>query len=304
VGADALHERLTVPSEIARGARRALRGPRRLGRRAAASLAGFGALTAAGLKPAPRVELNVRIGPHRRFTWVTGNLADFKLVKNTLGGTVNDVVLAAVSGALGGYLRTHDQATGGLALKALVPVSVRARSQRGTLGNRVAAMWVPLPVGVEDPVERLREITRATAATKASGQAIGAQVLTGLAGFAPPTILAQAARLQARQRMFNLVITNVPGPQLPLYLAGRELEAVYPMVPLAENTAVGIAALSYNGTLAFGLTCDYDAITDPDLLAAELRAAIAELVAAARRDAPRSRSGPGDAARRDIRAVT
>jgi hypothetical protein len=116
---------------------------------------------------------------------------------------------------------------------------------------------------------------------KQSGQAVGAQVLTGLSGFAPPTIMAQAARLQARQRLFNLVVTNVPGPQLPLYVLGRELEALYPMVPLAENTALGIAIMSYNGQLNFGLTADYDALSDVETLADELRSSIEELVAAA-----------------------
>jgi diacylglycerol O-acyltransferase / wax synthase len=142
-------------------------------------------------------------------------------------------------------------------------------------------MWAPLPVGVTDPVERLQMISQAMRGIKESGQAVGAQVLTDLSGFAPPTIIAQAARLQARQRLFNLVVTNVPGPQQPLYVLGRELEAVYPMVPLAENTALGIAIMSYNGQLNFGLTADYDALADVETLAEELRSAIEELVAAA-----------------------
>src|SRR5207302_9626181 len=112
--------------------------------------------------------------------------------------------------------------------------------------------------------------------TKDSGQAVGAQGLTGLSGFAPPTIMAQAARLQARQRLFNVVVTNVPGPQLPLYMLGRELEAIYPMVPLAENTALGIAIMSYDGQLNFGLTADYDALADVETLADELRSSIEE----------------------------
>ena len=116
---------------------------------------------------------------------------------------------------------------------------------------------------------------------KESGQAVGAQVLTELSGFAPPTIMAQAARLQARQRLFNLVVTNVPGPQMPLYVLGRELDALYPMVPLAENTALGIAIMSYNGQLNFGLTADYDALSDVETLADELRSSIEELAAAA-----------------------
>ena len=142
-------------------------------------------------------------------------------------------------------------------------------------------MWATLPVGVADPVERLHALSSQMKDVKQSGQAVGAEILTSLSGFAPPTIMAQAARLQARQRLFNLVVTNVPGPQFPLYLLGRELESIYPMVPLAENTALGIAILSYNGQLNFGLVADYDALADVEMLADGLRASIEELAAAA-----------------------
>ena len=280
--ADALIERATAPGEIVRGLRRALRGPRQVADRLATTLVGVGAMTWAGFRAAPPSPFNVQIGPHRRFTWVRGDLDDFKQIKNALGGTVNDVVLAVVAGALGRYMRLHGEPTDEVVLKAMVPVSVRADVERGALGNRVAAMWAPLPVGICDPVARLETISDAMREIKDSGQAVGAQVLTTLTGFAPPTIMAQAARLQARQRLFNLVVTNVPGPQLPLFLLGRELEAVYPMVPLAENTALGIAIMSYNGQLNFGLVADYDAIGDLEVLADELQSAIAELTAAAR----------------------
>jgi WS/DGAT/MGAT family acyltransferase len=220
-----------------------------------------------------------------------------------LGGTVNDVVLTVIAGALGAYMRQHDHPTGGLVLKAMVPVSVRSPAERGALGNRVAAMWAPLPVDIADPVERFEQIAEATAALKESGQAVGAQVLTELAAFAPPTVLAQAMRLQAHQRMFNLVVTNVPGPQYPLYLAGSELLNVYPLVPLAENTALGLAIMSYNGSVSFGLTSDFDALPDLDALAAELRAAVLELVGVAAGD-PRPPVDPAIARRRRIRAIT
>jgi diacylglycerol O-acyltransferase len=280
--ADALIERATVPGEIVRGVRHALRGPRQLAQRAVEALSGLGAMASVGLAPAPPSPFNVRIGPHRRYRWVDADLGEVKLVKNVLGGTVNDVVLAAVAGALGAYMRRHGHDPEGLELRAMVPVSVRADIERGALGNRVAAMWAPLPVGVRDPARRLAIVGESMRELKESGQAVGAQVLTALSGFAPPTIMAQAARLQARQRLFNLVVTNVPGPQLPLYVLGRELLGLYPMVPLAENTALGIAIMSYNGRLGFGLTGDYDSMGDLDVLAGELSAAIAELVAAAR----------------------
>ena len=300
--ADALLERATVPGEIVRGVRSTLRGPRQMADKVGQALVGVGAMAWAGLRPAPRSPFNVRIGPHRRFTWVQGDLAEFKAIKNALGGTVNDVVLAAVAGALGCYMRLHHEPTDDVELRAMVPVSVRADAERGALGNRVAAMWAPLPVGVLDPVARLQAISRAMAGIKDSGQAVGAQVLTGLSGFAPPTIMAQAARLQARQRLFNLVVTNVPGPQMPPYVQGRRLEAIYPMVPLAENTALGIAIMSYNGTINFGLTADFDALADVELLADELRSAIEALAAAARDRTPPE--DPVAARRRGIRAVT
>jgi len=284
--ADALRERATVPQEVVRGVRAALRGPRAMTRRLGRAVGSVGALAWTGLQAAPPSPFNVRIGPHRRFTWVEADLGQFKAIKNALGGTVNDLVLAVVAGALGGYMRLHGHSTEGVELRAMVPVSVRADIERGALGNRVAAMWALLPVGLTDPVERLERVSREMHGVKESGQAVGAEILTRLSGFAPPTIMAQAARLQARQRIFNLVVTNVPGPQFPLYLLGRELESIYPMVPLAENTALGIAILSYNGQVNFGLVADYDALSDVEALADELRAAVHELAAAAGAPAP------------------
>jgi diacylglycerol O-acyltransferase len=277
--ADALLERATVPGEIGRGLRALTRGPRQVLGRTAEQAGAVGALLTGG--GAPSTPLNVKIGPHRRFTWVEAELAQFKAIKNELGGTVNDVVLTVVAVALGRFLRRRGTETEGLELRAMVPVSVRADAERGALGNRVATMWAPLRVGVEDPAECFRIVHEAMGELKSSGQAVGAQVLTQLTGFAPPTIMSQAARLQARQRFFNLVVTNVPGPQTPLYLLGRELRAIYPQVPLAQRQAVGIAIMSYNGRLDFGLLGDYDAMADLEDLAADLEAAIGELSLAA-----------------------
>jgi len=279
--ADALLERATVPGEIARGVRSALRGPRHLAGRISDGLVGVGAMAWAGLNPAPPSPFNVRIGPHRRFTWVRSDLAVFKAIKDATGGTVNDVVLAVVAGALGRYMRLHGHPTDDVVLKAMVPISVRADVDRGALGNRVSAMWAPLPVGMTDPIQRLLRIRHEMHGIKDSGQAVGAQVLTHLSGFAPPTIVAQAARLQARQRFFNVVVTNVPGPQFPLYLLGHQLEAIFPLVPLATNTALGIAIMSYNGQLNFGLSADYDAMPDVETLAEEIESCIEEIAAAA-----------------------
>ncbi len=284
--AEALRERATVPNEMGRGTRALLRAPRKAVGQVREGLASVGATALAGISaPAPPSPFNVDIGPHRRYTWVDAELDRFKAIKNSLGGTLNDVVLASVTLALGRYLRAQGHDTEGLVLKAMVPVSVRADIDRGShppaLGNKVAAMWAPLPVGIENPAECLAQIRDAMEHLKESGQAVGAQVLTNLAGFAPPTILSQAARLQARQRYFNLVVTNVPGPQFPLYLLGRKLRRLYPVVPLARKQALGIAVMSYDGRLGFGLLADYDAVPELEAIAKDLARAIASLSKAA-----------------------
>jgi diacylglycerol O-acyltransferase len=287
--AQALVERATVPAEAARGVRALTRAPRQALGQAGEWLVGVGAMAWAGLNPAPATPFNVAIGPHRRYTWVDAELDRFKAIKNALGGTLNDVVLTAVALALGRFLRRRGEETDGLVLKAMVPVSVRADAERGALGNRVAAMWAPLPVGVQDAEAVLEEISEAMRGLKESGQAVGAQALTSLADFAPPTIMSQAARLQSRQRFFNLVVTNVPGPQITLYLLGRRMRAFYPVVPLAHHQALGIAIMSYDGRLGFGLLADYDALPDLEALATDLEAAIADLSRAAGvRDRPRA----------------
>jgi diacylglycerol O-acyltransferase / wax synthase len=278
---EALLERATLPTEIVRGVRAVFRGPRRVVGRLAEDAAAVGSLASGGLSPAPPSPLNVAISPHRRFDWVQADLDRFKAIKNTLGGTINDVVLSAVSLALGRWLRDRGHPTDGVTLKAMVPVSVRADVERGALGNKVAAMWARLPVWSQDPVETFALVHAEMGQLKESGQAVGATVLTQLSDFAPPTIMSQAARLQSRQRLFNLVVTNVPGPQFPLYLLGRKLQATHPMVPLAQNLALGIAIMSYDGKLNFGLNGDYDALADIAYLAADLRTAIESLGEAA-----------------------
>jgi diacylglycerol O-acyltransferase / wax synthase len=279
--AEALLERATIPAELGRSARALLRGPVRIAEGARDAAVGVGAMAWAGLNPAPSSPYNKSIGPHRRYTWVRTSLNDLKAIKNELGGTVNDVVLSVVAGGLGRHLRRRGRKTDGLELKAMVPVSVRTGDQRGALGNRVAAMMAPLPVWCQEPVARLDIVREELKGLKAGGQAVGAQVLTELTGFAPPTIMDQASRLMARQRYFNLVVTNVPGPQFPLYLLGRRMLDPFPMVPLAKNQALGVALLSYDGRINFGLVGDYDLLWDLDDFAVDLEESLAELAAAA-----------------------
>ena len=285
----ALLERATTPAEVVRGMRALFRAPRKAAGALVDGLESVGALARAGIS-APPSPFNVDISPYRRFTWVQADLGEFKRIKAATGGTVNDVVLAAVAGALGRYLRARGHATSGLELKAMVPISVRTTDEHGDLGNRVSAMYALLPVGIEDPAERLRTVSESMGDLKESKQAVGASILTGLADFAPPTILGQAGRMQSRQRFFNMVVTNVPGPQFPLYLMGRELQAVFPMVPLAKRQAVCFGIMSYNGQVNFGLIGDYDAMADIDSLAHDLSESIAELAALAPAEGRRARA--------------
>ena len=303
--AEALIERATVPGEVVRGVRAAFRAPRRIATAALGALAGVGALAWAGINPAPESPYNVEIGPHRRFTWVRAALADVKAIKDSLGGTVNDVMLAVVAGALGRDLRRRGVDVRGLELKAMVPVSVRGEEGRGQLGNQVAAVMAALPVGVDDPRMRYEAISTSMRRVKDSGQAVGAQVLTNLTGFAPPNVMSQASRLVARQRWFNLVVTNVPGPQIPLYLIGREMSEMFPMVPLVERQAVGVAIMSYNGRIDFGLVGDYDVMSDIDQLAKDFRSSLAELaeVAGVTLSAPEGERARARNGHRPARAV-
>jgi WS/DGAT/MGAT family acyltransferase len=213
---------------------------------------------------------------------VAAKLDDFKLVKNTLGGTVNDVVLAVVTGALRSFLIARGRRTEGLELRALVPVSVRTVGERHEGGNRIVVMRGPLPVYIKDPLERLRFVRHAMDGLKESKQALGAEVIAGAQNFAPPTILAQASRLNFSTRLFNLIVTNVPGPQFPLYVLGRRMERVFPVAFLPENHALAVAIMSYAGEMNFGLLGDFDALADIEQIGDSIAEELATLVELAR----------------------
>jgi WS/DGAT/MGAT family acyltransferase len=240
------------------------------------------------LNPAPETPLNVTIGPHRRFRVVRQQLADYKTVKDSLGGTVNDVLLTVVAGALGDWLRSRGIATDGLEMRALVPVSVRTHDERGTLGNRLTVMRGPLPVYIQDPVARLSVVTRAMDDLKRSKQAVGASTLVAVNDIAPPAVLAQASRLQFSTRLFNLLVTNIPGPQVPLYILGKQLHDLFPLAFLPQGHALAVAIMSYNGRIEYGLLGDFDALPDIDVIAAGIDESLSELLAAS--GAPRRRA--------------
>jgi diacylglycerol O-acyltransferase / wax synthase len=276
-----VEELARAPIGLARRIEGAVEHPERTLARVGEALEGIGELGWALANPAPDVPLNQPIGSHRRFEWVRCDLAQFKRVKNIVGGTVNDVVLAVVSGALRAWLHGRGVRTEGLELRAQVPVSIRAADERGKLGNRLVAMRAPLPVYVENPVARLHRVTEAMRDLKSSKQAVGAEVISRFNDFAPPTLLAQAARINFSTRLFNVVVTNVPGPQVPLYILGRELEDLFPVGFLPPNQALFVAIMSYNGGINFGLLADYDALDDVAVLGTAIERALAELVEAA-----------------------
>jgi diacylglycerol O-acyltransferase / wax synthase len=270
-----------TPFELTGRAAGAISRPRSTLGSARDAVEGIAEVAWAGLNPAPASPLNVPIGPHRRIAFVPSKLEDFKLVKNTFGGTVNDVVLTVAAGGLRRWLQTRGVRVEGLELRGLVPVSTRRQDQRGDFGNLLAVMRGPLPVYIEDPVARLKVVRRAMDGLKESKQAVGAEVLTSLEQFAPPTILAQASRLNFSTRLFNLLVTNVPGPQVPLYVLGRELQDLYPVAFLPRDHALAVAIMSYNGRIDFGLLGDYDALPDLDEIAMMFAEARDELVEAA-----------------------
>jgi WS/DGAT/MGAT family acyltransferase len=275
---------------------RAGRDPADASRRAGDGLAGLWEVTWNLARPAPKVPINpARIGTDREIAWATFDLAEFKDIKNALGGTVNDVSLAVATGALRAYLAEPQ----GVELKALVPVSIRTVDEHGELGNKLTAMRGPLPVGIDDPAERLAVISAAMDALKASKQPLGAEAIWGLndwfRDFAPPVLLAPTAAINFSTRLFNLLVTNFPGPQIPFYCRGRELVAIHPIGFLARRHGLAIAILSYNGRVSFGLLADPDSVPGVERIAAHLEVAVAELVESAATAAPPVASaGDGD----------
>jgi diacylglycerol O-acyltransferase len=278
----------------------AARDPADASRRTSDGLIGLWEVTWNLLRPAPRVPINPGgVGPQREFAWEQFDLAEFKRIKNALGGTVNDVSLAVATGALRAWFTEREVATDGIELKALVPVSIRTIDEHGELGNKLTAMRGPLPVGLADPAERLAVISTAMDDLKASKQPLGAEAIWGLndwfRDFAPPILLGPTAAINFSTRLFNLLVTNFPGPQIPFYALGRELVAIHPIGFLARRHGLAIAILSYNGRVSFGLLADPDSVPGVERLAAHLEVAVAELGAAASRVAPPlASSGDGD----------
>ncbi len=232
------------------------------------------------LAPTPSTSLNGRLGPQRRWAWSRARLSDIKTVQHALGGTVNDVVLASIAGGFRELLISRGE-DADRTIRTLVPVSVRSPSEHGEYNNRVSAIFAELPVSMDDPVGRLDSVRAQMADLKSSKEAVAGEVLTSLGGFAPPMLLALGERLGTRvsQRNVNTVTTNVPGPQHPLYAAGRRMVEAVGYVPLGGHVRIGVAIFSYDGALTFGVTGDYDTAPDIDVLCEGIEHSLADLLA-------------------------
>jgi diacylglycerol O-acyltransferase / wax synthase len=235
------------------------------------------------LKPMPPSTLTGPIGPHRRYATVRAPLADAKAVKEALGGTVNDVILAAIASGFRDLLEHRGELSADSTVRTMVPVSLRRQDQRGELHNLVAALFVPLPVTIAEPAERYRVMRETMEEMKASGEQATTAALVGASGLAPAMFVGLALRgvtelLQRHQRYVSTVTTNVPGPQQPFYLVGRRLLEAYPYVPIAEGIRTGVAIFSFDGQLTFGVTGDYDQAPDVAVLAAGIERGLADLV--------------------------
>ena len=283
--AGAVTDLVKRPTQAVDTARAAVVDARATAGKVAGVAGGVLASVATIARPAPDSPLNVRIGEQRRFGMARTDLDDYKRIRKEHGGTVNDVVLATVSGALRSWLMTRGEAvTPTTTIRAMVPVSVRPEGAEGHMGNRVSSYFVDLPVGEGNAVMRLHQVSFAMRGHKESGEAVGADALVALSGFAPPTLHSLGARVASgfTRRLFNVVVTNVPGPQFPLYAAGARMLEMYPVVPLAKGQAVSIGLTSYDGGVYYGLNADRDAMPDIDVLAGLIEESLAELVGTVR----------------------
>ncbi|WP_199439439.1 WS/DGAT/MGAT family O-acyltransferase [Umezawaea beigongshangensis] len=277
--AEAVAEVVQRPGELVENVRSAALDTMATVQKVAGAFGGLLAAVRTAATPAPGSPLNVRISPQRRFAVARTRLDDFRAIRRVHGGTVNDVVLAALSGALRNWLLSRGEVvTAQTTMRAMAPLSVRGDGS--STGNRVSAHLVDLPVGEPNPVVRLQHVGHAMRAHQESGQSVAADALLRVSGFAPPTLHALGARAASSfsRRLFNVVVTNVPGPQIPLYAAGAKMTEIFPVVPLAKNQALSIGVTSYDGGVYFGLNADRDAMSDVDVLAAMVEESVEELM--------------------------
>ena len=259
---DEVRRRLRQPLDVLQAVQTAVRHPEATLAKVEESVSALAEALSPAMSPASQLPINSEIGPSRRFDWTSMAVADLKAVKNALGGTLNDVVLATVSGALRRFCLQRAVDPDTLNVRTLVPVSVRSATEHGALGNRITEIIAPLPLHLEDPVARLEAVRITMGDLKESKQALGGEVMTAIAEWTVPNVLVQAVKLSLRSRPYNLTVTNVPGPQIPLYLSGCEMKTTYPVVPLFQNVALVVGLFSYNGGLFWGFTADWETVPD------------------------------------------
>jgi len=259
---DELARRAALPLELLRAGGRTLTGPLRSLDGAREAVEAVSEILAPGLRTATPTPLNGPVGPHRRFDWTEFDLDEVKAVKNRLGGTVNDVVLAVVAGAMRTFLARRGVAVDDLDFRAQVPVNVRAPSERGKLGNRVATLVARLPVHEPDRRRRYEEVLRTTGELKSSKQVRGSELLETLGDWTAKELLAGIVRMTSQGLAFNMTVTNVPGPPMTAYLLDAPMQSIYPVVPLFSNQGLGIALFSYHGKLCWGFHACWDAVPD------------------------------------------
>lgn len=254
--------RAGLPLRLMRQASRAMLEPRSSANTLVHTASGLAESLISTFKPASETPFNVPIGPHRRFDWTDFDLDIVREVKQKLGGTVNDVVLSCVAGAARTHLQAHGTSVEPIDFRVLVPVSTRREDERGKLGNRVALLVVPLPVDEKDPRRRLEQVVERTRRIKKSGQAEGTEAFEAFSDWTSSGLISTMSRLAASRRSYNMVVTNIPGPTMPIYLAGARMLASYPLVPLFENQGLGIALFSCGNRLHWGFNADWDAVPD------------------------------------------
>jgi WS/DGAT/MGAT family acyltransferase len=257
-----LRRRASLPGKMVRAGLSALWNPLKTLEGTEHAVEAMAAAVSHGLGSASATPLNDPIGPYRRFDWARLELSALKKVKERLGGTLNDVVLAVVAGAMREFLGRRSVSVEGIDFRAMLPVNVRAEDQRGKLGNRVAFLIARLPLQEKDPNARLRCVIETTQELKASSTVAGGELMEEISDWTTGALFSGFSRLTARARSYNMVVTNIPGPQFPVYFAGAQMDEIYPLVPLFSNQALGIALFSYNGTLFWGLNADWDALPD------------------------------------------
>lgn len=255
-------QRVGRPMKAIRGLGKLVAATRTVPQDALQRARALGDTLASALRPHSKTPFNHKIGPNRHFDWLTMPLDEVKAVRYALEGSVNDVVLTIVAGTVRRFFKMRQVDPNRIRFRVLAPVSVRSDEERGTLGNRISAWIVDLPIGEPDPRAQFRRIQEQTVKLKESKQALGAKMLTEMAEFTSTTLLALGAKNISRLLPFNMVVTNVPGPQFPMYMLGAKMQEVFPHVSLINNLGLGIALLSYDGKLCWGFNCDYDLVPD------------------------------------------